>query len=111
MRHYRLHYRFACVIQRQPNRTAKYFQRTTVPVFDNLVQGRKAGIDEGPQILANLLATMPIRDTKVASRVLGKTVEAFAECLVVNFLSESEQPLGRRRFPHGSGCHFLLYVY
>jgi hypothetical protein len=54
---------------------------------------------------------MPIRDAEVASRVLGKTVEAFAERFVINFLPESEQPVGRRRFPDGSGCYFLLFVY
>jgi len=43
------------------------------------------------QILANLFASMPIRDAKVASRVLGKTVEASAERFVINFLPEREQ--------------------
>src|ERR1700735_3664083 len=46
---------------------------------------------------------MPIRDAKIASFVFGETVEAFAERFVINFLPESEQPLGRRRFPHDSG--------
>jgi hypothetical protein len=47
----------------------------------------------------------------MASCVFGETVEAFAERFVINFLPESEQPLGRRRFPHGSGSDFLLFVY
>src|SRR5271166_1459351 len=54
---------------------------------------------------------MPIRYAKVASRVPGKTVKAFPEGLVINFLPESEQPLRRLHFRHGSGCHFLLFVY
>jgi hypothetical protein len=54
---------------------------------------------------------VPIRSAKVASRVLGKAVEAFAKRFVINFLPESEQPLGRRRFSYGSGCYFLLFVY
>ena len=53
---------------------------------------------------------MPIRDAKVANRVLGKAVKAFAEGFVINFLPEREQPLRRLRFRHGSGCHFLLFV-
>jgi hypothetical protein len=52
-----------------------------------------------------------MRDAEVASRVLGKTVEAFAERFVINFLPESEQPFGRRHFVHGPGCHFLLFMY
>jgi hypothetical protein len=63
------------------------------------------------QILADLLASMPIRDAKVAGSVLGKTVEAFAEGFVINFLPEREQPLRRLRFRHGSCCHFLLFVF
>src|SRR5215469_3881339 len=98
VRHHRLHYRFAFVMRGHRNRTAKYLQRASVPVFDNLVQGGKAGIDEGTQILANLLASVPIRDAKVASSVLGKAVEALAECFVINFLPEREQPLRRLRF-------------
>ena len=54
---------------------------------------------------------MPICDAKVASCVLGETIEAFAERFVINLLPESEQPLGRRGFLHGSGCHFLRFVY
>ena len=38
---------------------------------------------------------MPIGDAEVASRILGKTVEAFAEGFVVNFLPERKQPLRR----------------
>ena len=45
--HHRLHYRFALVIRGHRNRTAKYLQRATIPVLDNIVQGGKAGIDEG----------------------------------------------------------------
>src|SRR5215469_661588 len=102
VRHHRLHYWFAFVIRGHRNGTAKYLQRASVPVFDNLVQGGKAGINEGTQILANLLASMPIRNAKVASRVFGKAVEALAECLVINFLPERKQPLRRLRFRHGS---------
>jgi hypothetical protein len=102
---------FGFIIRRHRNRTAEYLQRATVPVFDNIVQGGKTRIDEGAEILANLLASMPIRDAKVASRVFGETVKAFAERFVINFLPESEQPLGRRRFPHGLGCHYLLFLY
>ena len=47
VRHHRFHYWFAFVIRRHRNRTAKYFQRATVPVFDNIVQGGKTGINEG----------------------------------------------------------------
>ena len=47
VRHHGLHHRFRFVIRRHRNRTAKYLQRATVPVFDDLVQGGKAGIDEG----------------------------------------------------------------
>src|SRR4029077_18138367 len=54
---------------------------------------------------------MPIRDAEVASRVLGKTVEALAERFVINFLPESEQPFGRRHFVHGSGCNFPVVMY
>jgi hypothetical protein len=54
---------------------------------------------------------MPIGDAKVANRVLGKTIEAFAECFVINFLPERKQPLWRFRFRHGSGCHFLFFVF
>jgi hypothetical protein len=54
------------------NGAAKYLQRAGVPVFDNFVQGSKAGINEVTQALTNFLASMPIRDAKVADRVLGK---------------------------------------
>src|SRR6516225_8902085 len=47
VRHHWLHHRFAFVIRRHRNRTAKYLQRAAVPVFDDMVQGGKAGIDEG----------------------------------------------------------------
>jgi hypothetical protein len=47
VRHHRLHYRFAFVIWRHRNRTAEDLQRATVPVFDHIVPGGKAGIDEG----------------------------------------------------------------
>jgi NADPH:quinone reductase len=59
-----------------------------VPVLDDIVQRRKAGVDEGAQVLANLLASMPIGHAKVSRRVLGKAVEAFAERLVVYLLPE-----------------------
>ena len=59
----------------------------------------------------SMKATMPIRDAKVACCVLGKTVEAFAERFVINFLPKREQPLRRFRFRHGSGCHYLLFVF
>src|SRR6185369_2943105 len=72
MRHHRLDDRFAFIVWRHRNRTAKYLQRATVPVFDNFVQGCEAVIDEGTQVIADLLASMPIRDAKIANRVLGK---------------------------------------
>jgi len=37
VRHHWLHHRFAFVIRRHRNRTAKYLQRATVPVFDDIV--------------------------------------------------------------------------
>jgi hypothetical protein len=91
--HHRLHYWFAFVIRGHRDRTAKYLQHAGVPVFNDVVQGGKAGIDEGTQILADLLAPMPVRDSKIEGCVLGKTVEAFAEGFVINFLPEREQPL------------------
>src|SRR5260221_2040460 len=72
VRHHRLYDRFVFVIRRHLNRTAKDLQRATVPVLDDIVQGGKARIDEGPEILANLLAPVPIRNAKIASRVFGK---------------------------------------
>src|SRR5215472_1653228 len=109
--HHRLQHWFASVIRSHRNRTAKYLQRPSIPVFDDIVPGGKAGINEGTQILTNLLASMPIRDAKVAGCVLGETVETLPECFVINFLPEREQPLRRLRFRHGSGCRFLLFVY
>jgi hypothetical protein len=75
-----------------------------------LVQDHKANINEGADS-RELLASMPIRDAKVASCVFGKTVEAFAQRLVINFHPECEKPLRRLRFRHASSYRFVFFVY
>ena len=47
VRHHGLYYWFVFVMRRHRNRTAKHLQRATVPVFDNVMQGGKSGINEG----------------------------------------------------------------
>ena len=44
------------------------------------------------------IRSRPIPDAKVASRLLSKAVEPFAEGSVINFLPEREQPIRRSIF-------------
>src|SRR5258708_9605367 len=55
----------------------------------------EALVDEVAQVPANRLAALPVGDAEVAHGILGKTVEAFAEGLVVDFLPHRQQPCRR----------------
>src|ERR1700691_2402856 len=84
MRHHRLDDGLAAVIRLHCHDAAKDFERPTIPIFENIVMCCESGIDESAQILADGLTTMPIRDTEVADRILGKAIEPFAKRLIVN---------------------------
>jgi hypothetical protein len=48
---------------------------------------REALVDEGAQVLADRLASVPIGNAEVAYGVFREAVEAFAECLFDRFPS------------------------
>src|SRR5271156_2954393 len=95
MGHHRFHNRLAVVIRLHGDDAAEDLERTAIPIFEDVVMRRETRIDEGAQILADGLASMPISNTEVTDGVLGKAIESFTESLVVNFLPESQQPFGR----------------
>src|SRR5579863_9713447 len=71
----------------------KHLERSTVPVFHDLVVRGKSVVDEGTKILADSLAPMPIADTEIGNGVFLEAVKAFAPCLVVDLTPEREKPI------------------
>jgi hypothetical protein len=61
-----LHNLFAAVIGRHGDNAAKDFNGASIPVFGYVVQGRESRIDEGPQTLADHLASGPFRDASAS---------------------------------------------
>ena len=90
MGHDRFHNWLAAVIRLHGDNAAEDLEQTAIPVFEDVVMGRETRIDEGAQILADGLASMPISNTKVTDSVFGKAIESFTEGLVINFLPESQ---------------------
>jgi hypothetical protein len=74
MRHDRFHNRLAAVVRFHSHDAAKDLKRFSVPVFEDVVVCGKTGIDEGTQILADGLASMPVSNTEVTDSVLGKAI-------------------------------------
>ena len=75
------------------HKAPKHLERTTVPVFHDLVVRCKSLVDEGAKILADRLASMPIADTEIGNGVLLEAVKAFAPGLVVDLAPERQQPI------------------
>src|SRR6516225_9431753 len=87
---------FAPVIGRHGNNAAKDFNGASIPVFGHVVQRRKSRVDEGPQALADHLASVPFRDAEATGGVLQEAIKTLAKSHVVNFLPKSQEPFGRR---------------
>src|SRR5215469_5853205 len=73
--------------------TAEHLQEACIPIFGDMMQRVEPGIDEGLEARANRFATLPIRNAKIADRILHEAVEALAEGFVVNLLPHLEKPL------------------
>jgi hypothetical protein len=78
------------------HKAPKHFERSTVPVFNDLVVRCKVRVNKGTKILADRLAPVPIADTEIGNGVLFEAVKAFAPGLVVDLAPEREQPIGVR---------------
>src|ERR1700731_4490012 len=79
-------WRNAGIIERHSDLAMEDLELGAVPIFNHLVIGGKAGVDKGAKICTDRLASVPIGDSEVTHRILGKAVEALAEGLLVNFL-------------------------
>src|SRR6202011_415300 len=75
------------------HKSPKHLERSTVPVFNDLVMRCKVLVDKGTKILSDRLAPMPIADTKIGNGVVFEAVKALAPGLVVDLAPEREQPI------------------
>jgi hypothetical protein len=89
VRHHRFHDRLTAVIRLHGDDAAEDLEPAAVPVFEDVVMGCETRIDEGAQVLADGLASMPIGNTEVTDGIFGKSIEPFTKGLVVNLLPES----------------------
>jgi hypothetical protein len=65
-------------------------------------------IDELSEIFPDLFSSIPFSNTEAALSILGKTLEAFAESLIVDFLPKCQQPIRRRSLPEFHAIHLAL---
>jgi hypothetical protein len=65
-------------------------EQRAVEVFDHVVVGGEAFIDKVAQVPPDGFAAVPVGDAEVAYRVIGETVEAFSEGLVVDLFSHGQ---------------------
>jgi len=70
-------------------------EQRAVEVFDHVVVGGEAFVDEFVQVLSDRLPTVPVCDAQIANCVLGEAIKPLPECLVVDLLPHGQQP-GRR---------------
>src|ERR1700733_3128435 len=87
------------------HKTPKHLERSTVPVFHDLVVRCKSLVDESAKVLADSLAAMPVADTEIGNGVLLEAIKAFAPRFVVDFSPEREQPIWGAAFGKGPRNH------
>jgi Protein of unknown function (DUF3626) len=75
------HSRFALVIRNHRHDAAEYLERAAVPVFDDIVMGGKAGVDERAQILSNRLSSMQSATPKLQIASVAKQSNALPKVL------------------------------
>src|ERR1700676_3460103 len=83
VRHHRFDDRLAAIIRLHGDDAAEDLKLPAVPVFEDVVMGCETRIDEGAQILADGLASVPISNAEVTDGILGKAIEPFTKSLVV----------------------------
>ncbi len=111
MSHYRPHSALATIVRCHGDNAAKDLDQSSVPIFGHVVKGGEPRIDEGPQILADHLASVPLRDTEASRGILRKAVKPLAEGFVVDFLPKSQQPFRRLGFREGQCGRFLILTF
>src|ERR1700678_3746380 len=92
MCHDGLHNRLGAVIRLHGHNTTEKLDRSSIPVFDNIVVCGESRINECAKAFTNFLASIPFSDTETTCRVLRKAIETFAEGLVINLFPKSQQP-------------------
>lgn len=97
--------RSGAVVRCHVDDAAKNLQEARIPELSDVMKGGEARIDESFQVCTNCLTALPVRYAQVAHGILGETIEALPEGLVVDFLPHIEKPPGR--FLLGKdGLHF-----
>src|ERR1700722_9532942 len=111
MAHRRSHKFHVGLVEFHPNFAVKNFKHRALPILNDIVMGGKARVDEGAQVLADRLASVPISHPQVADSVLGKAIEAFAECLVINLFPHRQEPSRGRGLCEGYRVHIIYSPY
>jgi hypothetical protein len=63
----------------------KDLDRSSVPVFDDVVVCCKPGVDEGAKVFTNRLTSIPFGDAEATCRILREAVKTLTEGVVIAF--------------------------
>src|SRR5215469_962941 len=99
--------RLTVVVRRHGHGPSKHFERTAIPVLDDIMMCGESGVYESPETLADFLSPLPHGNAKVSLSVFLEAVEALSEGLVSDFLPKCQQP--RRRRSLRNLIHIVLF--
>jgi len=108
--HHRFDDRLTLIVRRHVHDPSKHFERTAIPVLDNIVMCGESGVYESPETLADFFSPLPHGDAKVSLSIFFEAVEALSEGLVIDLLPECQQPRRRRSLRKRDLIHIVLLL-
>jgi hypothetical protein len=79
----------ARIVRFHGHKSPKHLERPAIPVFDHLVMGGEALIDERTQVRTNGFSSVPVAYTQVRYGILLEAVKTPAPGLVIDLLPKT----------------------